>query len=216
MLDINKLKKEQIKLSEKVITRDEFKKLKLIGGCSQTYITHEKIISVVAVFDYKTLKVLETRRAIEESKIPYIPGYLSYKEVSVVILAYNNLDTKPDILMCNFNGILHPRRIGAASHLGLLLDIATIGVAKKLLCGTVKEGKVYVDGEIRGIELKTKEFSKPLYISPGHKISLGTALKLAKECIREFKMPVPLHYTHKEGVKIKHSLLNGDKPKEDK
>ena len=119
------------------------------------------------------------------------------------------LEQKPEVLIVKGNGILHPRRIGMASHVGILLDIATIGIAKKMMAGEIRERTIYVEKEARGYELITREHSKPLYISPGNKISLKKSLEVIKNCLRyPNKLPMPLHLAHKYGNQIKEEIIN--------
>mgnify|MGYP001173107601 FL=1 len=202
MVDLSKLKEEQIKLAEKVITFDIFEKIKNIAGSDQIHFDG-KIISTIVVCDYKNLKVIEKNYAIVEEKIPYKSGFLFYKDGPAVIEAFNKLENKPDVLIVKANGILHPRRIGMASHLGILLDIATIGIAKRLMLGEVKGNTIYVEKEARGYGLITREHANPIYLSPGHKISLKTSLEIIKNCIRKpHKLPEPLHLAHRYAKKI--------------
>jgi len=202
MVDLNTLKKEQIKLAKKVITTDGFEKIKTIAGCSQAYVD-DKVISAIVVCDYKTLEVIESKHAVGEGKIPYKSGFLFYKDGPAVMEAFNMLEQKPDVLIVEANGILHPRRIGMASHVGILLDVQTIGVTKRLMLGQVKGNTIYVEKEARGYELITREHARPIYVSPGNKISLKTSLEVIKNCIKEpHKLPEPLHLAHKYGRKI--------------
>jgi len=207
MVDIRKLKEEQIKLAKKVIISDSLKKIKTIGGVEQTFVNN-KIISSMIVCDFKTLKEIEKSHAIVDEKISYIRGFLFYREGPAIMEAYNKLENKPDALIVNANGILHPRRIGMASHLGILLDIATIGVAKRLMLGEVKEKTIYVDKEARGYEFITKKHAKSLYISPGYKISLKTSSETIKKCIKyPHKLPEPLHLAHKYSKQLRKEIL---------
>jgi len=206
MIDFNELKKEQIKLAEKVITTDNFEKITSIAGADQFY-AGNKVISAIAVCDYKSLEVIEEKHAIVEGKIPYKSGFLFYKDGPAVIEAFNKLENKPDMLIVKGNGILHPRRIGMASQVGILLDTAAIGVTKNLMLGEVKDGTIYVEKEARGYELITREHAKPIYVSPGHKVSLKTGFEIIKNCLREpHKLPEPLHLAHKYGRKVKKEL----------
>jgi deoxyribonuclease V len=206
-MDIRELKKEQIRLSKKVILKDEFDELNYIGGCDQAFIDN-KVISGVVVLDYKTLKIVEKKYAVAEAPIPYIPGFLSYREGPAIVEAVAKLQQKPDILLVDGNGILHERKLGMASHVGILLDMPTIGVAKSLLLGEEKEGKIVVDGEVRAVTMRTKEHSKPIYISPGHRVSLKTAEEVVKKCmVEKHKLPEPLHEAHKYSNKVRDRLL---------
>ncbi len=202
-IDIEKMRKEQLRLAQEIVLRDEFGAVKLIGGCDCTF-EDETVIAAIVVLEYPSMKFMEVAYGRQENAFHYVPGYLSYRELPAVVEAFSKLDHKPDILFCDGNGILHPRRIGVASHLGIALDIPSIGIAKKLLFGQVREGKVWVENEIRGFEIKTKDAANPIYVSPGHKVTLGTALKLVMETTRPpHKLPEPLHMAHKYANKVR-------------
>lgn len=202
-VDIRKLKQEQIKLAKKVKIKDDFEQVKHIGGVDQAF-RENKIISVVTVLDYNTMELVEKKYAVLDVTMPYIPGYLSFRESPAIIEAFTKLEQRPDVLIVDANGILHPRRIGMASHVGIALDVPTIGVAKKLLLGEEKDGKIYVDKEVRAVKLDTKKKSNPVYVSPGHRISMNTAVKIIKHCVKPpHKLPEPVHLAHKIANKLK-------------
>lgn len=205
-MNLAKLKEEQLKLAKKVILEDSIKinKIEKIGGCDQAFFK-DKIISVIIIFRYPSLEIIEKKYSIVKEKFPYIPGYLSYREVPSIIKTYKKLKNKADVLLCDFNGILHPRKIGAASHLGVLLGICTIGVAKGLLCGKVKKNYVYLGKEKVGYELKRGNF-KPIYVSPGNKISLKTSIKIVKRLIKKNKLPEPLRLAHLYANEMKRKI----------
>ncbi|MBW2971543.1 endonuclease V [Candidatus Woesearchaeota archaeon] len=205
-MNIRDLKKEQLKLAKKVTVKDDFEEMNYIGGCDQAFIDN-KVISAVVVLEYKTLKLVEKKYAVVDAPIQYIPGFLSYREGPAIVEAVSKLQQKPDIMMVDANGILHPRKIGMASHVGILLDMPTIGVAKKLLLGEEIDGKIVVEGEKRAVVLKTKEHAKPIYISPGHRISLKTSEEIVKKCmVEKHKLPEPLHEAHKYSNKIRDRM----------
>ena len=203
--NIGKLKDEQIRLAKKVVIKDDYSDLTTIGGCDQAFFEN-KIISSVVVLEYETLKLIEKKHAVSDLTMPYVPGFLSYRESPVIVEAFNKLKTRPDILMVDGNGILHQRRIGMASHLGLLLDQVTLGVAKSLLMGEIRDGKVYVNDEARAFEVKTKDFAKPVYISPGHRVCMKTSLEIFNHCMQDHKLPEPLRLAHKFANKIKNGM----------
>jgi deoxyribonuclease V len=196
-LDTFKLKREQLKLANNIVLRDSVKNIKTIAGCDCAF-TGNKTVACVVVMDSKAEKIIEQKYHIFETSIPYKKGYLFYREGPPIIEAYNQLENKPDAMMCDFNGILHPRRIGAASQIGLVLDIPTIGIAKNLMMGTLENGKIMVENEIRAIKVTTREHAKPIYVSPGHNISFGSAVDLVKRCIKyPHKLPEPVHTAHR-------------------
>ena len=137
------LKEEQIKLAKKVITTDIFEKITSIAGADQFY-AGKKVICAIVVCDYKSLKVIEEKHAIIEEKIPYKSGFLFYRDGPAVIEAFNKLENKPDVLIVKGNGILHPRRIGMASQVGILLEANRVGLSTRAgWCLPASSGKEF-------------------------------------------------------------------------
>ena len=162
--------------------------------------------AAVAVLAYPSLAVLETASARQPVRFPYIPGLLSFRELPVVLAALEKLRQAPDILLCDGQGIAHPRRLGIASHLGLWVDLPSIGVAKTRLYGRhdvpPPERGAWTplqaaDGEIIGAVLRTRTGCKPLYVSPGHKISLATALSYVLGCCTRYRLPETTRHAHR-------------------
>ena len=206
MVDIEKLKEEQLKLAKKVVLKDSFDEISLIAGADQAF-HNDNVISAIVICDYRTMEVKEKVFAIVKAKIPYISGFMAYREGPAISEAYAKLQNKPDVMLIKGNGILHPRKCGMASHIGILLDQAAIGVAKQLLLGEVKNNKVYVDKEIRAELIVTREHAKPIYVSPGHKIILKTSVEIVKNCIKfPHKLPEPLHLAHRYANEIKEKI----------
>ncbi|MBI2574868.1 endonuclease V [Candidatus Woesearchaeota archaeon] len=207
-MNIERLKDEQIEAAKKVVVKDEFRKQELIGGASQAF-HGNTVVSAVAVLD-SNLDVVEQQTATSETRMPYIPEFLYFREGPALIAAYRKLKQKPDMLIIGANGILHPLRIGMASQIGVVLDVPAIGVAKQLLCGQVDEdGRISCNNEIRGVALKTREHSRPLYISPGHKVSLETSVEIVKKSIRyPHKLPEQLHIAHRLANKARDELAH--------
>ena len=161
--------------------------------------------AAVAVLRYPELDVLETALARRPTTFPYIPGLLSFRELPAVLEALEQLQEPPDLLLCDGQGIAHPRRLGIASHLGLLVDIPSIGVAKTRLCGTHEEPPnqcgawtpLCMDNEVIGAVLRTRPGVKPLYISPGHRISLDTAIQYVMACCTRYRLPETTRHAHR-------------------
>jgi deoxyribonuclease V len=160
--------------------------------------------AAVAVLGYPELKVLETAIARRPTTFPYVPGLLSFRELPAVLEALESLRELPDLLLCDGQGIAHPRRLGIASHLGLLVDMPSIGVAKTRLCGTHEEPPnqrgawtpLRVGDEVIGAVLRTRSAVKPLYISPGYRISLETAIQWVICCTR-YRLPETTRHAHR-------------------
>jgi len=127
-----------------------------------------------------------------------MPGYLAYREMPAIVEVMNMLEIDPDVVMINGPGIAHPRRIGIASHSGIILNQPTIGITQKLPFGNVEKGRIIMDNNIVGFGVKTKEYANAIYVSPGHLVSLGTCLNVVKDTIKfPHKMPEPMHLANK-------------------
>ncbi|MBI4143422.1 endonuclease V [Candidatus Woesearchaeota archaeon] len=210
MVDFAKLKEEQLKLAKKVITSDSFDRLETMGGMDCAF-DNEEIIAAIVVCDYRTMEIEEKAFAVAKSKIPYQKGFRAYREGPAITEAYAKLQNKPDVLIFNGHGISHPRRIGLASHMGILLDQASIGVAKQLLIGEIQGGIIYADKEARAELVNTRQHSKPIFVSPGHKISLKTSVEIIKNCLKfPHKLPEPLHLAHKYAKEIRERMIKGE------
>jgi len=202
----------QEKLKEEIILNDVLSsKIRMIAGVDQAFLD-DRIISAITICD-SLMNVLEKKHVIAKIDFPYIPGFLSFREGPSIIKVFKKLQNTPDVLLVDGNGILHPRSIGLASHVGLLLNTPTIGVAKSLLCGKFKKVKgvgthspVIYEGRTIGYAYKSKKNCNPIFISPGHKVSLKTSLKIVKNCIGEYKLPIPLRLAHVYANEIKMKL----------
>jgi len=227
---LTKLIKIQKRLRKNLILEDVLPEgIKTIAGVDQSFLDERGIISAIIVCKYPSMDVIEKTHTVTETNFPYIPGFLSFREGPAIIKSFLSLKKPPDVLIVDGNGILHPRGLGIASHVGLVLNSVTIGVAKKLLCGEFIEPKrvgdyspiVYKNRTV-GYSYKSKKHCRPIFISPGHKISLLTSLRLVKDCIEKYKLPTPLMLAHlyskelrrnyigeNRKLKINHKLMNG-------
>jgi len=194
---LKKLRQEQIKESKDLILTDDFEKIETIAGIDVAYPESEweDACAVAVVIDYATGERVEEKTILAPTRFPFISTYFSYREFPLVERVFKVLTTKPSILLLDGNGILHPYTTGFASHAGLRLDIPTIGVAKTLLYGKQKNHTIFIDNEPRGCALIPKSATTPIYVSPGHRISLETSVSLVQQlCLT--KNPVPLRYAH--------------------
>ena len=204
-IDLDKLKKEQEKLAKQLEIKDsrDFSEARIAGVFS--VFSGNKIISAVVLLD-ENLEVLEQAYYQDKVKFPYIPGFRAYRELPSMIACIDKLEEKPDIVLVNGHGIAH-ERLGLASHLSLACGIPTIGIANKLLCGEVKDGKILLNGKVVGEEIFTKEKAKPLYVSPGNLISLKTAVEIIKRTVRfPHKLPEPLHLAMRYAKRIRKEI----------
>ncbi|MBI4188861.1 MAG: deoxyribonuclease V [Chloroflexi bacterium] len=163
-----------------------------------------KATGAVVVLSYPELKVVETKVVQGELDFPYVPGFLSFRELPLILTACEGLTFAPDLFIVDGQGIAHPRRFGIASHLGLFLDTPAIGCAKSRLCGSHEipgaEPGSYAEltdkGEVIGVALRTKYDVKPVYVSIGHKVDLKTAIHWVLECCRGYRLPEPTRLAH--------------------
>ncbi|MBT4935512.1 endonuclease V [Candidatus Woesearchaeota archaeon] len=201
-MDLEELKKEQWKLAQKIVLRDDFTTVRTIGGveCVQS---GDNIIACVVVCEYPSMKLKEQKVYTLHNPLPHRLWFEAYREMPAIVEAFNMLEEEPDILIIKGNGILHPRKIGIASHVGLILNKSTIGISEKLLLGNVEKGNVLLEGDVVGFEITTREHAKPLYVSPGNLISLGSVLTIMQSTIiSPHKMPEPLHIARKVAKKF--------------
>jgi len=164
----------------------------------------KKIVAAAVLFDAKSMAPLGSTSAVRPCRFPYIPGLLSFREAPAVIAAVEKLIPRPDLLMCDGQGLAHPRGLGLASHVGLWLDMPTIGVAKSRLCGTHRtpgenrrcRTQLRYGGRVIGAVLRTRSGVKPLYISVGHGLSLAEAVSWTLRCGRGVRLPEPTRKAH--------------------
>lgn len=161
--------------------------------------------AAIVVVDALTLKPVEMRRFSMPTRFPYVPGLLSFREVPAILQALCLLESKPDILMVDGQGIAHPRRLGIAAHLGALTGMPALGVAKSRLFGRYHEpgpgagdhSPLMDGGEQIGTVLRSKKGCLPLFISPGHRLDQAQALKIAQQCLTRYRLPEPTRLADK-------------------
>lgn len=198
---VRSLAQQQLVLRENRRTEPLPHEPRLIAGCDSSFPTPETIISVFVVLKFPSLELVEKVYSHGPVTMPYVPGYLSFREAPNVIQAFAKLTHRPDVIMVDGHGIAHPRRMGIAAHLGVLLDMPTFGVAKNKLTGNFAEpGPTKGDltpltdaktGELIGEVLRSKDRVLPLFVSPGHRCDQATATRLTLACLRGYKLPEP-------------------------
>ncbi|PIN81726.1 hypothetical protein COV11_01260 [Candidatus Woesearchaeota archaeon CG10_big_fil_rev_8_21_14_0_10_30_7] len=198
----NKLKTIMQGIASNVILKDEFKEVNTVAGFDVSFTNDNKVVCAVVVFDAKTLDVIEVKKVIKDSPMPFIPGFLAFRKGPAMLEAYYSLDNEPDLLFIEGTGILHEEKCGLATYLGVELEKPTIGVSAKINCGEIKGEDIIFNGEFVGKVVKTREYANPLYVSPGNLITIETAAKLVKEfIIPPHKMPEPIHKAHRAAKK---------------
>src|SRR5215468_1571848 len=177
-----------------------------------------RAIGGVVVFSFPELVEIERAHAIVPLQFPYVPGFLSFREIPALLAALKKLKQLPDLLFCDGQGYAHPRRMGLATHLGILLDRPTIGCAKSILIGT--HGKLsakagswipllddHFPQETIGAALRTRGDVKPVYISQGHRVSLQTAIQLSLQVCDSARIPRPTREADKFVSEVKRNLI---------
>ena len=196
----------QEQLRQYIITEDQLGSVQRVVGVDVGFEEQLTITrAAVAVLSYPGLELIETAIARRPTRFPYVPGLLSFREIPAVLAALERLATAPDLLLCDGQGIAHPRRLGIASHLGLITDIPSIGVGKSRLFGTyskVPEQKgewtpLRAGNEVIGAVLRTRPGVKPIFVSPGHRISLETALAYVMGCTTRYRLPETTRHAHR-------------------
>jgi len=162
------------------------------------------LYAAVVVVRAGTFEPIERVGLVGKATFPYVPGLLSFREAPVVLECFRKLTTRPDVVLCDGQGIAHPRRIGLACHLGLWLDLPTIGCAKSLLCGTFAElgpergarSPLIDRGDLVGAVVRTRARVSPVYVSPGHRCDLEGAVAVTLACAVKYRLPVPAQLAH--------------------
>jgi deoxyribonuclease V len=185
-----------------------------ICGVDQAF-SGDRIISAAVLLDFGSLDILERVYHMEGEGFPYVPTRLYLREGSPAVNSVKKLKTKPDILMVDGHGICHPEKYGLATFIGQELDIPTVGIAKSKLCGYFREPetmnkpeKIFLGKEQVGWVVKTSEICKPIFISPGHNISLDDSLDVTLECICDHKLPEPVMQAHFYANEVKKYYEN--------
>ncbi|MCX7732359.1 MAG: deoxyribonuclease V [candidate division WOR-3 bacterium] len=207
--DIQSAELIQYRLAQQLILEDKFKdedEIRLVAGGDVAYEKDgQRLVAAVVVFDLKSFTVVEQVVCAGRVKFPYVPGFLSFREGPVLLAAIRKLKTEPDVFLFDGQGIAHPRRLGIASHLGVLLDRPAIGCAKSHLFGSYEEpGKEkgafsFIRdrfGDAVGLVLRTKANTRPVFVSPGHRVSVAMAGRIVLRCVSRYRLSEPLRQAH--------------------
>ena len=181
------------------------KKVETIAGADISFNKFESTVYAgIVVLRLPSLELIEEVGVVSETKFPYVPGLLSFRETPSVLEAWEKLKTEPDAVMFDGQGIAHPRRVGIASHVGLLIERPTLGCAKSVLVGKYEEPaeergswtELIDKGEVVGAALRTKTRVAPIYVSPGHLIDLQSAIDLTLASDGGYRQPEPTRRAH--------------------
>jgi deoxyribonuclease V len=204
-MDLAALRQQQIELASSVIREDRFDvdPPAFIAGADVGFEQGGEVTrAAIVLLKYPSLELVEYKVARIATTMPYIPGFLSFREYPALLAAWEMLSRKPDLLFVDGHGISHPRRLGVASHFGLLVDVPTIGVAKKRLCGRfeplgdeVGEKQPLIDkGEQLAWVWRSKKRCNPLFVATGHRVSVDTALLWVQRCMAGYRLPEPTRW----------------------
>lgn len=200
-MDIQKLFCAHISLKDSLNLR----RLRWVGGADASYVQGDQTIyGAVVVLSFPDLEVVEERWAKGGVSFPYIPGLLSFREAPILLRAFTLLRQRPDAVIFDGQGIAHPRGLGLASHVALFLDLPSVGCAKTRLVGEYREvagGKgsmswLEFKGKRIGAVVRTRANVKPVFVSPGHRMSLRTATRLVLATCRGYRLPEPIRMAH--------------------
>ncbi|MBB4078460.1 deoxyribonuclease V [Lewinella aquimaris] len=192
-------------LRERIALTPLAKSVRLIGGADISFNMYSDIFhAAIVVLDYRSMEVVDSAYFTQTVTFPYIPGLLSFREIPTLLRAWEKLEQKPDVVMVDGHGIAHPRRMGIATHFGLVTGVPTLGCAKKILTGKYREpgtergeASPILDGhETIGYALRSKRNVKPIFVSPGHLLDLEGALEIARHCVLKHKLPEPTRLAH--------------------
>jgi deoxyribonuclease V len=198
--DVARARALQTELAQRVRLQDDYPPLRVLAGVDVGFEAEGAITRAAAVLlDAKTLQLLAEVIARLPTRMPYIPGLLSFRELPAVLQALAELPQAPDLIFVDGQGIAHPRGLGIAAHLGVITHLPTIGVAKSILVGHHEEvgplrgehADLHYRGKTIGTVLRSKDHIKPLIVSPGHRVSLASAPQLVLACCTRYKLPEP-------------------------
>jgi deoxyribonuclease V len=176
--------------------------------------SRDRVLAAAVVWDVDECRVVEIRRASAPLRFPYVPGLLSFREVPALLAVLRRLTTPIDGVLCDGQGIAHPRRFGLASHVGVITGLPTVGCAKSRLCGEHREpgpergarAALYDGGERIGTVLRTRTGVRPLYVSPGHHMDHASSLRWVLACDGGYRVPEPVRLADRGVAAFKRSL----------
>jgi deoxyribonuclease V len=197
--------KIQEELKGKLSLQPQKSPIETVGAGDVSYgRVDDRVYAAFVVFSYPDLTLQESATAQGRAPFPYIPGLLTFREAPILIRAFSRLKTKPDLILIDGQGIAHPRSMGIAAHLGLLLKLPSIGCAKSRLYGAGAEPAPEQGSRVPLVEsdrtvgmiVRTRTGVKPVYVSPGHKMDLETSVKMVLSLCRGYRIPEPLRQAH--------------------
>lgn len=207
----------QEKLRKSVIIRPLGKTPRTIAAVDAAF-SGESVVAVASLFSYPSPELIDEAHAVSACPFPYVPGYLSFREGPSIVKAIRKLNKRPDLLLVDGQGIAHPRRLGIASHLGVLLGIPSVGCAKSRLIGDYEEpdGKqggwspLLHKGELIGAVLRTRDNVRPVFVSPGHLVTLQDSIEIVMGTLGRYRIPEPLRRADHRTKELTKELVLGN------
>jgi deoxyribonuclease V len=199
----------QKRLASRVRPVWDGRSVRAIAGADVGFPDKSTVQAAVAVLTYPGLELLETRIVRRPCRFPYVPGLLAFREIPGLVAALEAIKTGVDVLMCDAQGVAHPRGMGLAAHVGLLVDVPVVGCAKSRLYGEAgrlgrRKGRyahlVDAAGAVVGAAVRTRDGIQPVYVSVGNRIDLETSIRLVLACAPRYRIPEPLRVAHRLSV----------------
>jgi deoxyribonuclease V len=213
-VSVDEAKQIQQRLSERVVAKDDFNRIEKIAGVGVVFSRKQEEVLVGCVsLSFPQLEIEETAFRKQRVSFPYIPGLFAFSAGPAILSAIKKMQ-RPDLIMFPGRGIAHPRGLGLASHLGVLIDLPTVACSKTPLWrdypepASKKGSHLFIEGEDKNLvggAVRTREGKKPVFVTPGHKISVQPAVKIVLQCSPEYRMPEPLRQAHMLARKLAQS-----------
>lgn len=208
----------QNNLADKIILENGFNQLNTVAGCDVGYSTSmNHAYAAICLYDFPSIKKRKEVHSVSEVSYPYIRGLFTFREGLPLLKAFEKLNENPDVIIFNGHGIAHPRKMGLATHMGILLDVPSIGCTLRTMFGNNEEPGNHrgdrcdvrnIRNETMGCWLRTRDNVRPVFISQGYKIDLPTATDIILNCTLNFKLPEPLRAAHIAANKLKALYLD--------
>ena len=199
-LSVKQARELQKKLAQKIQIRTMPRQIKTVAGCDVAYNKEsEQLIAGMVILRFPDLTIIDEITVSEPITFPYIPGYLSFREAPAILNLIKSYHRSIDLFLFDGHGIAHPRGLGIAAHIGVLINKPSIGCAKKRLIGTFEvpgeqkgsQTELYYEGRVVGRVVRTKDRVKPIFISIGHAVNLGESVDFVLNCCLKYRLPEP-------------------------
>jgi len=211
-VDVESARQVQEKLRKKLVIKGGTSRIRIVAGLDAAYSEDDsRAFGVAVLYDLKSMKALHLSRATVKVRFPYRTGFLSFREIPALEKALSELPERPQALICDGQGILHPRQMGLAAHIGVLLDIPSVGCAKSRLVGEYEEpglsrgnmSPIFYRGKRYGMAVRTRTGVKPVLVSPGHRMGVMPAARLVLRASYCFRLPEPVRLADMETKRMK-------------